>query len=323
MKKSSYQVKYKILCTSRSFGREYEKPLELLKNNGCEIVMNPLGRSLRENELMPLIKGIDGVIAGDDEITAKVIEASDKLKVISKHGVGVDNIDIAAAMARGIVVTNTPGVNADAVADLVFGMILCLARKIIESDRMTKEGGWERICGVSVCGKTIGIIGLGRIGKKVALRAKGFNMKILVGDIFEDKDFNKIYNVTFCGLEEILTKADFIVIACNLTVDTKGLIGEKEFSLMKGDAYLINTARAEIVDKKALVNALEEKMIAGAAIDVYEKEPPIDNSLLGLDNVITTSHIGAYTKEAMKKMGNMAAQNTLDILLKGECEFSL
>ena len=260
---------------------------------------------------------------GDDEVTRKVIEESDKLKVISKHGAGVDNIDVASARAKGIAVTNTPGVNADAVADLVFGMILCLARRIIESDEMTKEGGWQRICGVSVWGKTIGIIGLGRVGRGVALRAKGFNMRILGYDIFENAEFNRRRKVTFCEIDEILARSDFIVIACNLTEKTRGMIGEREFRLMKKDAYLINTARAEMVDKEALLRALKEKMIAGAGIDVYEKEPPVGDPLLKLDNVVTTSHIGAYTKEALKKMGEIAAQNTIDVLLKGKCAFSL
>lgn len=317
------KMKYKVLCTSRSFGREYKDPLDLLKDNGCEIIMSQFSRQLTEDELVPIVKGIDGIIVGDDEVSAKVIEASDVLKVISKHGVGVDNIDIASAKAKGIVVTNTPGVNADAVADLMFGMIICLARRIIESDKITKSGEWQRICGVSVWNKTIGILGLGRIGKGVALRAKGFNMKILGYDIIEDKDFNKMHSVIFCGIDEILTEADFVVITCNLTEDTKGMIGEKEFRLMKNTAYLINTSRAEIVNQNALLNALREKKIAGAGIDVYEKEPPIDDPLLKLGNVITTSHIGAYTKEAMKKMGDIAAQNTLDVLMKGKCEFSL
>lgn len=316
-------MKYKVLCTSRSFGREYKDPLDLLKDNGCEIIMSQFSRQLTEDELVPIVKGIDGIIVGDDEVSAKVIEASDVLKVISKHGVGVDNIDVASAKAKGIVVTNTPGVNADAVADLIFGMIICLARRIIESDKMTKSGEWLRICGVSVWSKTIGILGLGKIGKGVALRAKGFNMKILGYDIIEDKDFNKMHSVTFCGTDEILTKSDFIVIACNLTEDTKGMIGEKEFRLMKNTGYIINTSRAEIVNQNALLNALREKKIAGAGIDVYEKEPPINDPLLKLGNIITTSHIGAYTKEAIKKMGDIAAQNTLDILMKGKCEFSL
>ncbi len=314
---------YKVLCTSRSFGQVYKEPLDLLKSNGCEVVLNPFGRSLTENELEGMIKGINGIIVGDDEVTSKVINASDRLKVISKHGTGIDNIDVAAAKSKGIVVTNTPGVNADAVADLVFGMILCMARKIIESDKMVKENGWRRIVGVSVWGKTIGIIGLGRIGKGVAIRAKGFNMRILGHDILENKDFNKRYDVTFCGIDEILTNADFIVIACNLTDTTKGLIGEKEFSIMKKDAYLINTSRAEIVNKEALLKALKERTIAGAGIDVYEKEPPIDNPLLRLDNVITTSHMGAYTIEAMKKMGDMAAQNVIDVLLTGKSKFAV
>lgn len=316
-------MKYKVLCTSRSFGREYKDPLDLLKDNGCEIIMSQFSRQLTEDELVPIVKGIDGIIVGDDEVSAKVIEASDVLKVISKHGVGVDNIDIASAKAKGIVVTNTPGVNADAVADLIFGMIICLARRIIESDKMTKSGEWLRICGVSVWNKTIGILGLGKIGKGVALRAKGFNMKILGYDIIEDKDFNKMHSVTFCGIDEILTEADFVVITCNLTEDTKGMIGEKEFRLMKNTGYLINTSRAEIVNQNALLNALREKKIAGAGIDVYEKEPPINDPLLKLGNIITTSHIGAYTKEAIKKMGDIAAQNTLDVLMKGKCEFSL
>lgn len=316
-------MKYKVLCTSRSFGREYKDPLDLLKDNGCEIIMSQFSRQLTEDELVPIVKGIDGIIVGDDEVSAKVIEASDVLKVISKHGVGVDNIDIASAKAKGIVVTNTPGVNADAVADLIFGMIICLARRIIESDKMTKSGEWLRICGVSVWAKTIGILGLGKIGKGVALRAKGFNMKILGYDIIEDKDFNKMHSVIFCGIDEILTEADFVVITCNLTEDTKGMIGEKEFRLMKNTGYLINTSRAEIVNQNALLNALREKKIAGAGIDVYEKEPPINDPLLKLGNIITTSHIGAYTKEAIKKMGDIAAQNTLDVLMKGKCEFSL
>jgi D-3-phosphoglycerate dehydrogenase len=316
-------MKYKILSTSRSFGNDYRKPREVLESKGCEIIANPFGRPLKEDDLSSIIKGMDGVIVGVDEVSAKVIKAADKLKVISKHGVGVDNIDIEAARAKGIAVTNTPGVNSDAVADLAFGLILCSARKIIESHLMTRSGDWKRICGVSVWGKTIGIIGLGRIGRGIVTRAEGFNMKVIATDIFKDENFIKEHRVLFCELNELLVSADFIVMACNVTDATRGFISDSEFSLMKESAFFINTARAELVNTDALVRALKNKSIAGAAVDVYEIEPPEGNPLLELDNVITTSHIGAYADEAMTKMGDTAAQNVIDILLTGKCNNAL
>jgi len=259
---------------------------------------------------------VDGVIAGLDEYSRKAIFSSKKLKVISRYGVGLDNIDLEAARERGVCVVNTPEVNTQAVADLTFGLMLAVCRKIPQAHISTQKGGWGRLIGGGVYKKSIGIIGLGRIGKAVAERAKGFSMEILAHDLKKDEVFSQSLGIHFLSLVELLPKADFITLHCDLNPGSKGIIGARELSLMRKTAYLVNTARGGLIDENALFEALREKKIAGAALDAFQNEPPLGSPLLTLDNILTTPHIGSYTHEALLEMGLIAVDNLIRNLEK-------
>ncbi len=304
----------KILITPRSFASFSDKPLKMLTERDYKIKRNNTGRPYKKEEMLKLIKDVDGIIIGIDELSAEIIEEANALKVISKYGIGLDNIDINMATNKKIIVTNTPTANIDAVADLAFGLILSLARRIPEADRKTKSGKWEKIIGKSVWKKTIGIIGLGKIGRQVVKRAQGFEMNILVFDIVEDKKFAQKYCIKYINLEKLLQKSDYITIHIPLNDTTRNMISYEELGKIKKEAFLINTSRGGIVDEEALCDVLRNKQLRGAALDAYENEPPQETFFKELDNVIMTSHIGAYTEEAIDNMGIQAAQNLIDVL---------
>jgi D-3-phosphoglycerate dehydrogenase len=304
----------KILITPRSFASSSDKAIKMLTARGYEIQRNNTDRPYQKEEMLNLIRGIDGMIIGIDELSAEIIEKADKLKVISKYGTGLDNIDLPMATKKKIIVTNTPQANVDAVADLVFGLILSLARRIPEADQKTKNGKWEKIIGKSVWKKTLGVIGLGKIGKQVVKRARGFQMNILGFDLIKDKKFASRYGIKYVSLEKLLQKSDYITIHLPLNNATRGMISYKELGKIKKEAFLINTSRGGIVDEQALYQALRNNQLKGAALDVYHNEPPVESPLKELDNVIMTPHIGAYTEEAIENMGMQAAQNLIDVL---------
>jgi len=302
-----------VLITSTSFGKVVKEPVEILKSKGYRLIWNKSGRPLKEDELVEKVHDVDAWIAGVDEITAKVISAANNLKIICRYGVGVDNVDLREATKRGIIVTNTPDANSDAVADLTIGLILAVARWIPQADKAVKEGKWDRFFGYSVYDKTLGIIGMGKIGIKVMQRAQGFKMKIIYSDPRKNYEAEKM-GARKVDLDELLREADFISIHTPLTSKTKYLIGESELSKMRSTSFLINTARGKLVDEIALYRYLKEKKIAGAAVDVYSKEPPGESPLLSLDNVVTTPHIGGYTYEALYNMGMMVVKSLIDTL---------
>jgi len=305
---------YKVLITPLEQVGKFSNVFFILEKEGCKVIKSPYPHPVREKDLLKIIQGIDAIITGNDEVTAGVIQAADKLKVISKYGAGVDNIDVEAATKKKIVVTYAP--NQNAVADLTVGLILCLARQICEANILVKTGKWKRpFVGVEVWQKTLGVIGAGRIGQAVIKRVKGFEMKVLVYDICKDEKIAEELKFEYTSLERLLKEADFVTIHVPLNDKTKNLIGEKEIRLMKPSAYLINTARGGILDEEALYLALKEKRLAGAALDVHVKEPPSnDNPLLQLDNVIVTPHMGADTQETLKNMDLVAAENVLRVL---------
>lgn len=275
---------------------------------------------MKEEELiaeLSKVLPVHGIIVGVDPITRKVIESLPDLKIIAKHGVGVDNIDLVAVKERGVIVTNAPGSNSESVADLTWALILAAARQIPKADRVTRQGRWDRLVGYEIYGKTIGIIGTGQIGLAVARRARGFNMKILAYDKFPNEKAAKEIGITYVSLEQLLKEADIITVHVPLTDETRGLIGRNEFEFMKRTAIFINTSRGEIVDEEALYEALKSNRIWAAGLDVYSKEPPIGNPLLELENVVLTPHLGAYTVEANLKMG-MAAAKSIVQTFKGE-----
>ncbi|HAL62414.1 MAG TPA: hydroxyacid dehydrogenase [Chloroflexi bacterium] len=307
----------KILVTARSFIKTPGRHKELLEQSGYQVVENPLDRPLKEAEMVELIRDMDGAILGLDEVTAKVIEAGQQLKVLSRYGVGVDKIDLRAATAAGVVVTNAPGTNHIAVAELTLGLMLSLARRIPQHDRIVKDGSWERVRGTELAGKTLGIVGLGWISREVIRRASAFGMKIVVQTGYPDEELADDYGVEYLPLEDLLKEADFISLHCAFSPERADLIGERELRAMKPTSYLINTARGELVDEEALLRALQEGWIAGAAMDAFKEEPATASPLVGLDNFIATPHIGAATHESILRMGTLAVENALQVL-RGE-----
>lgn len=251
-------------------------------------------------------------------IDAEVIAAAPRLRVISNFGVGFDNVDLAAATARGILVCNTPGVLSDAVADLTLGLIISLARRLPEAERFLSEGSWGSgrmvDLGVDLKGKTLGIVGLGRIGRAVAKRAHAFDMEIVFHDQFRDPPPDSSF-CRYLELDALLRESDFVTLHVNLSGETRHLIDARALALMKPEAYLINTSRGPVIDQPALVEALQAGRIAGAALDVFEREPlPADDPLVTLPKVIALPHIGSATRETRAAMLNLAIDNLLAVL---------
>jgi D-3-phosphoglycerate dehydrogenase len=307
----------KILVTTRSFRKTPGRHKELLEQSGHQIAESPLDRPLKEAEMVELISDVDGAILGLDEVTAKVIQAGQQLKVLSRYGVGVDKVDLEAAAAAGVVVTNTPGVNQIAVAELTLGLMLSLARRIPQHDSSIKAGSWERVRGIELAGKTLGIVGLGWISREVIRRAFAFDMRTLVQTRYPDEELVDQYDVEYLPLARLLEEADFVSLHCAFTPERANLIGEKVLRAMKPTSYLINTARGELVDEEALLVALQEGWIAGAAMDAFTEEPATDSPLVKLDNFIATPHIGSATYESILRMGTLAVENALQVL-RGE-----
>jgi D-3-phosphoglycerate dehydrogenase len=304
----------KILVASRI----HEKAIQLLKENGFEVT---IVEEPNEDELARIIKGFDGLIVRSKPlVTRKVIESADRLKVIARAGVGLDNIDVKAAEERGIALINAPESSTQSVAELAIGLMLAVARKIAFSDRRMREGYWAKkeAMGVELSGKTLGVIGAGRIGSAVARIAKyGFNMHILYYDVACRDDLNKDLGAECVSIEELLKRSDIVTIHVPLLPETRHMINEEKLRLMKKTAILINTSRGAVVDTAALVKALSEGWIAGAGLDVFEEEPlPKDHPLTKLDNVVLTPHIGASTKEAQEKAGVEVARKIVEFFKK-------
>jgi len=308
----------KVLVTARSFRKMQGDHWRVLQEAGYEIVTPEQDQPLKEAEMISLIGDVDAVLVGNDAVTERVIAAAPRLKVVSKHGVGVDNVDVPAATRAGVIVTNTPGANQVAVAEMAVALIMALTRKLAYHDTVVKSGGWSRIIGTELAGKTIGLVGLGRIGKEVVLRLEGFQVKFLAYDVYQDNTFAAEHCVRFVALDELLADSDIVTLHAVLTADTQGLIGEKELALMKPGAYLVNTARGGLIDEQALYRALAENRLAGAGLDVFADEPPTNSPLLQLgDKVLLAPHLGAQTTETVLRMGRMAAENIVQVL-RGE-----
>jgi D-3-phosphoglycerate dehydrogenase len=267
------------------------------------------------NELRELLPGCHGYIAGVDTIDRAALEAADQLRVIARYGVGVDRIDLEVASQKGIIVTNTPGVNSVSVAELTIGLMISLARLIPEANATAKAGRPSRISGVSLEGKVVGLLGLGSIGKQVARRLAGFACTILAYDPVADVEFAKTYGVRLESQAEVIHQADFLSLHLPALPETRGMVDTPFLSQMKPGAFLLNTARGELVDESALLAALQNGHLRGAALDVFAEEPPgADNPLLALPQVIATPHIGSHTDGATNAMGWGALRACLAVL---------
>jgi len=283
-----------------------------------EVEANSEDKPFSRQKLLQSIRDKDGLISMiTDNIDDEVLNVASHLKMVAHFGVGYNNIDVKAATSRGILVSNTPGVLTEATAELAFSLILAIARRLVECDKITREGRFQYwapmlFLGREVTGKTLGIIGLGQIGKAVALRAKGFTMRVLYHNRKRIKvSEEKALHAKYVSLKTLLMESDFVSLHVPLTEHTKYLIGADELSLMKPTAYLINTSRGPVVDERALLNALREKKIGGAGLDVYENEPALTPGLEELDNVILLPHVGSGTLETRIRMATMAMANLI------------
>jgi len=310
-------MKPKVLVTCPMAQQAIEKLREF-----AEVKLNPSPRNLTKEQLRKEVVDVDGVILGVEKFDEELIAAAPRLKIIARYGVGYDNIDVGTATSRRIHVTYTPSVLSDAVADLTFAFILTLSRRIIEADRYVKSGEWGKgiafPLGFDVVRKTLGIVGLGRIGMKVIERAKAFNMDIIYYDVIRNRRAEEKYGARSVTLKELLRGSDYVSIHVPLTEKTEGVIGKNELMLMKSTAFLINTSRGSIVDQQALYEALKEKRIAGAGLDVFQHEPiPSDDPMLKLSSVVLTPHVGSGTVETRLAMAMMAVDDIIKVL-KGE-----
>ncbi|WP_299092009.1 phosphoglycerate dehydrogenase [uncultured Metabacillus sp.] len=306
----------KVISTSPSFGMYSNEPIEYLNHHGIELVR--ISDQAPQSEWFSAVEDADALIIGYTEINQHLLDHAPNLKIVCKHGVGVDNIDLEATKQKSVWATNVPDGNKMAVADYAFGLFFSLARNIPQANALTKGGEWPRIIGTEVFGKTLGVVGLGRIGKEVVRRAKGFDMRIIAFDPYPDLAFAEEHGVEFTELSDLLRRSDFVTLHMPLNEQTKNLIGSDELNMMKDTAYLINVSRGGMVDEHALYTGLVEKKIAGAAVDVFLKEPVTDHPLFSLPNFIATSHIAGYTYEAINKVGMTCVENIVNVLVKGE-----
>jgi len=285
--------------------------------------INHEDRIMPREELKERINDVDGLVCLlTDKIDAAIIARGMRLKVISNYAVGYNNIDLVEAAKRKIPVTNTPDVLTETTADLTFGLVLAVARRIVEADHFLRAGqfkGWSPglMLGTDVHGKTLGIIGMGRIGKAVARRARGFKMKVVYTDTERlAPGIEKELDAGYCTLGELLKESDYVSVHAPLNEHTTRLLSVEEFRNMKKTAYLINVARGKIVDERALADAVQRKEIAGCALDVYENEPSVESGLLKLPNVVLVPHIGSASVEARTEMALMVARNVISVLIE-------
>lgn len=303
---------FRVLATARSFCKSDGPHHAYLRDNDCELDLHPPDHPMSAAELAELVPGYDGLILGLDDCNADVIARADRLRVISRYGSGVDKVDVNAATARGIVVTNTPGVNRIAVAELTIGLMFCLARRIPQMVNNMRAGVWTRAQGWELYGKTLGLIGLGAIGREVAARAHALGMHVIANDPYSAGILDR--NADLVDLETLLREAHIISLHCATTPETTNLINAERLALVRDGAYLVNTARGELVDEGALYDALVSGKLAGAASDVFHNEPPEGSPLLALDNFLPTLHIAGTTQESVQRMAMLAAQNVVDVL---------
>lgn len=303
----------RILVASRSFGPNCPAALAALQAAGCEVVW-PFEKKPSEDELVAVAPAFDAIISGTEKLSARVLDACPRLKVISKHGVGTENIDLAHAKKRGIPVAIAAGAINDSVADHTWALLLALARQVVVSHNDIVAGGWKRFVGLELSGQTLGIIGFGQIGKAVCQRAAGFGLRVVAHDVFHDDTFAREHDVEYLERDALLARSDFVSLHCNVTPENRGLVNTAFLGQMKRTALLINASRGELVDEVALAAALYAGTIAGAATDVFLQEPPKASPLLGAPNFIATAHLAGQTEAGLRKMGEITAENALRVL---------
>jgi len=298
--------------------------IDRLRAEGCDVLVRESPEIPTGDELVGCVRGREAILSLlTDPVDSSVIEAGEDLKIIANYAVGYDNIDVAAATERGIIVTNTPGVLTDTTADMAWTLLMATARRVVEADGYTRAGKFKRweatlLLGSDVYGKTLGVIGLGRIGRAVARRSLGFGMRVLYHSRNRvEPEVEGELGAEYVDLETLLRESDFVSIHTPLTPETGHLIGGRELDMMKSTSYLINTSRGPVVEERALADALASGSIAGAGLDVYEEEPQVYPGLLELDNVVLSPHIGSASVETRSRMSVMAADNII-AAMRGE-----
>ena len=302
-----------IAWSTSSFGKESARPLELLRDAGYEVRANPHGRTLTTDEARTHLDSVVGLIAGTEKLTADLLRSLPKLRCISRVGVGMDSVDIAAAKELGIAVFNTPDAHVDAVAELALAGLLALLRKIPTSDHAIRNGKFDKPMGLLLGGKTVGLVGYGRVGRRFAQLVSGFGCTMLASDPQADAASARSQSVELVGIDELLSRADVVSLHLPYSTAAKNLIGAEQLARMKSDAVLVNTARGGLVDEAALVQHLQKHPKAGAYLDCFEKEP-YAGPLAALANVVVTAHIGSYAREARIRMETEAVENLLRAL---------
>jgi D-3-phosphoglycerate dehydrogenase len=311
----------KVLVTAPYMQMVIDRFRYIFEEKGIELIVPTVKERFDEQELLEWVTDIDGVICGDDQFTQRVLRAAPRLKVLSKWGTGIDSIDQAACKRLGIAVRNSPNAFSEPVADTVLGYILSFARRLPWMDRIMRQGQWRKLPSVSLRERTLGVIGVGNVGKAVVRRAAAFGMRLLGNDLVEMPfDFLVENRIDMISKEDLLQQADFVSLNCTLNPTSFHLISDNEFALMKSTAVIINTARGPIIDEPALVRALKSEQIAGAALDVFEQEPlPAESPLLKMDNVMLASHNANSSPEAWERVHQNTVQNLLVELEKELC----
>ncbi len=305
----------RILITPTSLSRTPDaEVLAPLRDMADELIFNTLGRPLTSEELADALPGIDGVIAGLDTYDAAALAGADRLRVISRYGVGINNVDLAAAAGKGIHVTRTPGANASAVAELAIGLAFAVAREIPRLHAEVAGGGWPRGSGIELGGRTFGVVGFGAIGRIVAERARGIGMHVLAYDPFVPAAAIAETGATPASLDELFRAADVVSLHVPLLESTRHLADAARIAAMKPGAILLNTSRGGLIDEAAAREALDAGHLFGVGLDAYETEPPQDSPLLGHPRVVATPHSGAHTAEAVARMASGAIQNLVEEL---------
>jgi len=303
----------KVLVTPRSLTKDGHPALDLLREAGFEVIFSTPGKQPDEEELLTLLPGCVGYLAGVEKVSARTLEAAKGLRVISRNGTGIDNIDMDAANRLNLRVCRTEGANARGVAELTLGLIFALVRSIPFSDHELKNKRWERRRGLELKNRILGLIGCGEVGKRTALLATGMGMKVAAHEPHPDPSFFP-GNFSYVSLEDVYARSDIITLQCPPLEDRKPLIDRQAISRMKEGVYLVNTARASLLDQQAVLEALQKGRLAGVALDVFDQEPPSDYRLVMDSRVIATPHIGGYTSESVERVTTQAVENIILVL---------
>jgi phosphoglycerate dehydrogenase-like enzyme len=304
----------RVLITPRAFLDLDGEHKTILKQAGYEIVANPRPRTLTEDEMAAYVPGMEALIVGEDPVTHRVLDRATNLKVISKFGTNIDNIDVDVAAARHIPVTFTPGVTYPAVAELTIALMLAMLRGIPQMDREIRSGKWSSVVGVELMGKMLGIVGMTGIGKEVAKRVLALGMNVMAFDMKPDAAFAEYHGIEYVPADELLKNSDVVSLHLDFNPDTKGWLSKMRVARMRPGSYLINTGRPELIDEGAVLDALRGQRIRGAAFDLPSDETPFTVPLLAQENVMVSGNAGSNTEESVLRQAVMAAENVVAVL---------